>query len=305
LLTALEDRKSLSGAADEIGMTQPAASKSLKELEELLGLELFLREGRGIAITPHGAAVTAYAKMVFDRLGELREELVSIERADIGRVRIGAVSATTAVLLTEVIVRLTQSHPRLNLMIQVETSDLLMQALDDERVDLVIGMIPGGRSPQQYVYEPLAEEGLSVVVRPEHPVARDEAAPGLASLLAYRWILHPYTSPMRQLIDDAFLRARVTPPDNVVETSSMLTTVSVVMGSDIVSVMPAPVARFFSDRGVLKILPIEVQRRWAPYGLIMQKDKRLTPALNIVIDAIRACSKTVDVSASSAGELLA
>lgn len=116
-------------------MTQPTASKCLKQLESLLGLELFLRKGRVIVIIPRGEAVTAYARMVFDRLRELREELVSIERADIGRVRIGAVSATTAVLLTEVIVRLTRSHPGLNLMIQVETSDLLMQALDNEPCD--------------------------------------------------------------------------------------------------------------------------------------------------------------------------
>lgn len=267
-------------------MTQPAASKSLKELEELLGLQLFSREGRRMAITPHGEAVTAYAKMVFDRLGDLREELMSIERADLGRVRIGAVSATTAELLSKVIVRLKASHPRLNLMIHVDTSDLLMQALEHEKVDLVIGMIPSGWEPQQLVYEPLAEEGLSVVVRPGHPLKK----PTLASLLAFPWILHPYTSPMRQLIDDAFLRSRVVPPENVVETSSMLTTVSVVMKSDFVSVMSTPVARFFADRGVLDILPIEVQRRWAPYGLIMQKDKRKTPALSIVVEAIRAIS---------------
>lgn len=303
LLAAMDGRKSLGAAADELGMTQPAASKSLKELEELLDLQLFSRDGRRVVITPHGEAVTHYAKMVFDRLSELREELLSIERADLGRVRVGAVSATTAELLGDMIVGLKASHPRLNLMIQVDTSDVLMQALHNEKVDLVVGMIPSGWEPQHLVFEPLAEEGLSVVVRPDHPVAAVER-PSLTRLNSLPWILHPYTSPMRQLVDDAFLRAQAAIPDNVVETTSMLTTVSVVIRSDFVSVMSTPVARFFAQRGILRILPIDVQRRWAPYGIIMQREKRLTPALTIVIDALRARSQTRPPSSDPSGELL-
>ncbi len=302
LLIALDDRKSLGGAAEEIGMTQPAASKSLKELEDLLGVQLFSREGRGVAITPYGVAVTDYAKTVFDRLGELHEELVSIEHAHVGRVRIGAVSATTPELLSMVVVRLKKSHPRLNLMIQVDTSNVLMQALEEERVDVVVGLIPDGWPPQALLYEPLSEEGLSVVVRPGHPATSRKTRPGLASLVSFPWMLHPYTSPMRPLIDHAFLRAGVTPPDNVIETSSMLTTVSVVMQSEVVSVMSTPVARFYAERGVLQILPIEIQRRWAPYGLILHKDKRLTPALSLVIDTIRASSEAIQAASPSLGE---
>lgn len=300
LLIALDERNSLGGAAEEIGMTQPAASKSLKELEDILGVQLFSRVGRGVIATPYGQAVTDYAKQVFDRLGELREDLVAIERADIGRVRIGAVSATTPELMATVVVRLKQSHPRLNLMIQVDTSDVLMEALEAERIDLVIGLIPDGWAPQPLIYEPLSEEGLSVVVRPDHPVVAGSEERSLGSLLPYPWMLHPYTSPMRQLVDHAFLRAGVSPPENVVETSSMLTTVGVVMRSDMVSVMSTPVARFFAERGVLHILPIEIQRRWAPYGLILQKDKRMTPALKIVIDTVRESSAALQAAQISA-----
>lgn len=295
LLVALEERKSLGGAAEAIGMTQPAASKSLKELEDILGVQLFLRMGRGVEATPFGVAATSYAKMVFDRLGELREDLSAIERADIGRVRIGAVSATTPELLASVIVRLKQSHPRLNLVIQVDTSDVLMHALQEAQIDIVIGLIPEGWEPKGLIYEPLSEEGLSVVVRPDHPIVIGGTKPSLGALVQYPWILHPYTSPMRPMVDYAILRSGAQLPDNVVETSSMLTTVSTVIQSDFVSVTSTPVARFFAERGVLTILPIEIEKRWAPYGMILQKGKQLTPALNVVIETIRSSSEALAV----------
>lgn len=304
LLNAIDARKSLIGAAEEIGMSQPAASKALKELEDLLGLELFSRGGRGMAINEQGIAVTGYARMVFDRLTELHEELVSIERADIGRVRIGAFEATTPELLATVIVNLKQSHPRLNLMIEVDTSDKLVHALEDEHLDLVVGVIPPHWSPGKFHYEPLSEEGLSIVIRPDHPVLRNGDEAGFAALARYSWILHPHSSPMRQIIDDAFLRERLIPPDNVVETSSILTIISVVTRSDLVSVVPDTVARFFSDLGVLRILPTEVGRRWAPYGIIIRKDKRQTPALGVVIDAIRKSSAEMHPGQPPGGEPL-
>lgn len=292
LLTAISERSSLGAAAEAIGMTQPAASKSLKELEDLLGVPLFSREGRGLRSTPYGDAAIAFAKQVFDRLGELREDLVSIEKADIGRVRIGAVSATAPDLIARAILQLKATSPKLNLMLHVDTSDMLMQHLAQEKLDLCVGMIPDGWPIEDLDFEPLFEEGLSVITRPGHP-ATQKAPIGLRSLLDYAWFLHPPSSPMRRLTDHAFLRANAPLPANVVETSSILTTVSAVMRSDIVAILSTPVAKFYAERGAVQILPVEIERRWAPYGMIRNKGKRMTPALKVVIDAIREASEAI------------
>jgi DNA-binding transcriptional LysR family regulator len=90
-----------------------------------------------------------------------------------------------------------------------------MEALEEERIDVVVGLIPDGWPPQELSYEPLSEEGLSVVVRPEHPTIESPTKASLRALSGFPWMLHPYTSPMRQIVDHAFLRAQLSPPDNV------------------------------------------------------------------------------------------
>ena len=106
LMMALSETESLRSAADELAMTQPAATKALKELEDTIGATLFVRHARGMEPTIYGEAVMRYARVVFEDLDELREELAAIEAGDIGKVRIGAVMAPAPDLLTKVIVQL-------------------------------------------------------------------------------------------------------------------------------------------------------------------------------------------------------
>jgi DNA-binding transcriptional LysR family regulator len=113
LMVALSETGSLRRAADELAMTQPAATKALQELEDTVGVSLFVRHARGMEPTIFGEAVMRYARVVFEDLDELREELAAIEAGDIGKVRIGAVMAPAPELLTQAIVSLKAAHPRL------------------------------------------------------------------------------------------------------------------------------------------------------------------------------------------------
>ncbi|MDQ0121244.1 DNA-binding transcriptional LysR family regulator [Pseudomonas lini] len=144
LMLALQEFGSLRRAADHIGMTQPAATKMLHEAEDLLGVELFERLPRGMRSTPFGETVTYYARMVFAELSGMREELVALESGNLGRVAVGAIPALASGLLTRTIATLKQSHPRLSMSIQVDTSDVLVQALLQDQLDIVLGRIPAG-----------------------------------------------------------------------------------------------------------------------------------------------------------------
>lgn len=112
LMLALSESPSLRQAAEGLALTQPAATKSLQELEDVLGVSLFTRHARGLDPTVSGKAVMRYARVVFADMDELREELVAIQAGDVGKVRVGAVMAPAPDLLTHVIVKLKQAHPR-------------------------------------------------------------------------------------------------------------------------------------------------------------------------------------------------
>ncbi|SMG59919.1 LysR family transcriptional regulator [Paraburkholderia susongensis] len=288
LMVALSEMESLRRAADELAMTQPAATKALQELEDTLGVSLFVRHARGMEPTIFGEAVMRYARVVFEDLDELREELAGIEAGDIGKVRIGAVMAPSPELLTQTIVKLKDAHPRLQMTVTIDTSDVLVQSLQQDQLDIVIGRIPDGFPALDLSFETLAEEALSIVVRPDHPAARSATRPKLADLARYPWIIQPHPSPMRQVIDQTFRESRVAPPVSTVETSSILTTLSLLRDSDMLAVLPSSVAQYYVALDAIAAIATPLRGRLAPYGLILRRNRRITPAMQLVIDSIRA-----------------
>lgn len=286
LMVALSETKSLRRAAEELSMTQPAATKALQELEDTVGVSLFVRHARGMEATVYGEAVMRYARVVFEDLDELREELAAIEAGDIGKVRIGAVMAPSPELLTQTIVSLKAAHPRLQMTVQIDTSDVLVQALQQDQLDIVIGRIPDTFPAQDLSFETLSEEPLSIVARPDHPAASVPRI-RLAALSAYPWIIQPHPSPMRQIIDQTFRESRVAPPVSTVETSSILTTLSLLRDSDMLAVLPSSVADYYVGLNVIASICTPLRGRLAPYGLILRKNRRIRPATQLVIDSIR------------------
>jgi DNA-binding transcriptional LysR family regulator len=288
LMVALSETESLRRAADDMAMTQPAATKALQELEDTIGVSLFVRHARGMEPTVFGEAVMRYARVVFEDLDELREELAGIEAGDIGKVRIGAVMAPSPELLTHTIVKLKEAHPRLQMAVTIDTSDVLVQSLQQDQLDIVIGRIPDGFPALDLSFETLSEEALSIVVRPDHPAARADARPKLAELALYPWIIQPHPSPMRQVIDQTFRESRVAPPVSTVETSSILTTLSLLRDSDMLAVLPSSVAQYYVALEAIAAVSTPLRGRLAPYGLILRKNRRIRPATQLVIDSIRA-----------------
>ncbi|WP_244818313.1 LysR family transcriptional regulator [Caballeronia sp. Lep1P3] len=288
LMTALSRTESLRSAADELAMTQPAATKALKELEDTIGVALFVRHARGMEPTIYGEAVMRYARVVFEDLDELREELAAIEAGNVGKVRIGAVMAPAPDLLTRVIVQLKEAHPRLQIGVQIDTSDVLVHALQQDQLDIVVGRIPYGFSSEDLSFETLAEEALSIVARPDHPAVNAASRPKLADLARYPWIVQPRPSPMREIIDQTFRESRVAPPSSTVETSSILTTLSLLRDSNMLAVLPSSVAHYYATLDTIALLPTPLRGRLAPYGLILRKSRRISPATQLVIEAIRA-----------------
>ena len=102
LLIALAEAKSLRKAAAELGMTQPAATKLLQDLERTIGFALFERGPRGMQPNTYGEAVIRHARLVVTDLNRTRLELASLSSGATGRIRIGAVISAIMVIIEEV-----------------------------------------------------------------------------------------------------------------------------------------------------------------------------------------------------------
>ncbi|WP_409299786.1 LysR family transcriptional regulator [Pseudomonas sp. KCJK8993] len=286
LVLALQEFGSLRRAAEHIGMTQPAATKMLHEAETLLGVELFERLPRGMRATPFGETVIYYARMVFAELSGMREELVSLESGNLGRVTVGAIPALASGLLTRTIATLKQSHPRLSMSIQVDTSDVLVQALLQEQLDVVLGRIPAGARAEELSFDSLGEEALCVIAGARNPLALATQL-DWAQLQEQTWVLQQHPSPMRSIVNQVFHNARVDIPSSIVETTSIMTLLSLVQQTDMIGVTPVSVVEDYPGRHLLAVLPIQFEARLPPFGLITRRQRIQSSAMQAFMDAVR------------------
>src|SRR5882762_10222192 len=129
LLQVLAEEGNIHRAAQELNMTQPAASKLLKNLEDVLGVQLFDRLPRGMRPTWYGESMIRHARMVLANLSQAYDEVEALKAGRFGQVSVGAITAPGMTLLPPAIAVVKQEHPSLRVSLQIETSDVLMERL--------------------------------------------------------------------------------------------------------------------------------------------------------------------------------
>ncbi|WP_342129583.1 LysR substrate-binding domain-containing protein [Hydrogenophaga sp. OTU3427] len=276
LLLAIGEHRTLRAAAAQLGLTQPAATKMLQELEGALGHALFDRVGRGLQLTAAGRCVLAYFEGLQGHFDALTRELGELEQGSAGKLCIGSIMAASPAVLTQALIRLKALYPLLTIAITVDTSDRLTEALRRGDLDLVIGRVPD-ENAEAFSFSPIAEEGLSIVASPQHPLAK-QARVAWAELLDFPWILQPHGSPMREVLEHEFKSQRSRLPRGLIETASILTTTNLITSSDMLAVMPTEVAQRYEAHGLVACLRYTVRQRLSVYGAIAAKGRPAGPA---------------------------
>jgi DNA-binding transcriptional LysR family regulator len=288
LLTALDEHRNMRRAAAAIHTTQPAATASLQQLEERLGVELFERHPRGMVPTTYGEAMIRYAKGVMHDFAHATQEIAALASGASGLLRIGSVMGAVPTILTDTLNRFNESNPNVRLTILVETSDLLVPALTRGELDIVLGRLPDSFHGQNLTIEPLEGEPMCVVGRPAHPMMQANAL-SITDLLGFSWILHPDGSPMRRRIEQAFQVAGISTIPDIIETASILATTSLLSKTDALSVVPAHVAQHYASYGMLAILPVDLPISMAKLGIITRSDRSMSPALKAFVAVLKLC----------------
>ena len=112
-LVEVARRGSITQAARALGLTQPALTRRLQQLEEELGAELLVRGRKGVTLTELGRLVVDQGRQVLERYSRLREDVGAHLRLEAGTVRVGGGATAVSLLLPEVIREFRQSHPDL------------------------------------------------------------------------------------------------------------------------------------------------------------------------------------------------
>lgn len=270
LLDVLARTGNLHRTAEEMHITQPAATKILQQLEAILGFALFDRMPRAMAPTEVGAFVVAYARRTLSEGERFAVGLANLKHGGYGALAVGAIMATASDLLPRAIAELKRRRPLMTIQVLAATSDKLMTALERGEIELAIGRIVEARQRADFDFEPLSREVLWAFVATSHPLAGRQHI-DIRELRGMAWVLQPAPSPMRHLIDMMFAAEGMSAPDNIVETTSVFATLNLVRHAGMIAVLPSTIVADETRRGNFVHLPLRIDGKLDQYGIVTPK----------------------------------
>jgi LysR family hydrogen peroxide-inducible transcriptional activator len=157
-------------AAEELGVSQPALSRSIQKLEEELGQPVFERKSRRLSLTDAGNLLQSRAHQVLTILEDTKAEITDDGQS--GRVRIGAIPTIAPYFLPKILRQFARRYPKASIVVQEDTTDHLIKSCDQGEIDLAILALP--ISAKHLEVEELFEEEMYLVLAPEHPLVQKE-----------------------------------------------------------------------------------------------------------------------------------
>jgi DNA-binding transcriptional LysR family regulator len=288
LLDALGEMRNVHRAAESLCITQSAATKTLAEIEGILGVPLFERTRRGVLPTESGRILIERARRVLCELELTREDLDGIIRGHAGLVRIGAFSLAAVGLVPKTIKRMEQMGPRIRILLQEAPPAVLLSALRRGELDLVVGRIPAGE--EGIGVEFLYDQSVAVVVSVTHPLAHRSEV-DWEMLTREEWILPPRGGAARIALEATLARYYLPMPPARVETMSIVASEALVE-QGLVALLPLEVAQHLSERHRVAILPLSLDVAMPPIGVAWEKGRQLTSAASLFLLALRTEAAT-------------
>ena len=287
LMAALNDAEGLGRSAERIGISQPAASRLLAEMEDLLGVRLHERHGRGLRLTQAGEALARRAARIQIELADAAREVTEAATGNAGTIRVGAVTGPALSMVMPALIELQESHPDIHVEVTVATSVLLCDHLRDGKLDFVLAR-PGAADLMLEARQ-IGDEPLSVAVRRGHPLLlRPEIH--VEDLLDFDWIMGPDDTLLTQTVMARLSDLRLPVPKRRISTSSFLFTLAVLNQTDAIAPLAQPVVESFSGNPSMPFvaLPIDLGLSVAPFSLVTRIGTKLTPSAQRLADVVFA-----------------
>lgn len=274
LVAAVEDG-SLRGAARRLGISQPALTKAIRELERELAASLLVRTSTGVSPTAQGKVLFEHARAADRELSAATDQIRQLSGEMVGELSVAAVPLAVMLLIPETLRTFSREFPQIRLRVHEELYIEQLSRLRKGEVDVAIGPLPAGIPSGELIIEPLMPISMVVVVGKGNPLAR---AKSLAELSDARWVFTGTTADAgyaRHLFEQHGLP----PPPAAALVNSTLALLSLIGGGDFVGLMPQPIAAHALAAQFMTIVPIKEGPLAATLAAMSRPQNALSPAV--------------------------
>ena len=299
LVVALDEFRHLGRTAEFLSVSQPAVSKMLSEVENMLGHTLFERSTRGSEPTASGRAIVRFARSVLADYERTRDEIAAVESGAAGRTRVGSMVVALPALLARAVELLKDRSAQATVLVEEGDLTHLLPRLRLGELDLFVGRLEPGYAAPDLVSEPLFNEPMLPVVAPGHPLARQ---PRLAwkHLAQQPCVLPPPWASLRVKLEQQFHRHGLQPPSDLVETASFLALLTFLQRRHAVGFMAQSVARYFERQGAVHVLKLAVPVELPPIGIMTMRGRPLTTTTAQLMECLRQAATELRGGSASA-----
>jgi DNA-binding transcriptional LysR family regulator len=278
--TAVIERKSFSGAATLLGVSQPAVSQQVRQLENRFGVKLVERVGRGASATAAGEELLAHARGIEAAVAAAAEAMVPHAAGESGRVRIGTGATACIYLLPAMLRDLRARFPALDIIVSTGNTPDILRAVEENRIDLALVTLPvAGRI---FDVRPILDDEFVVLAPKDMRLPHEITAAELSRLPL---LLYEPGATTRRLIDEWSMAAGVAfqPIMELGSVEAMKELIGAGLGCGI---LPRMALR--RQRGSAFTVRSLKPRLKRTLGLVLRRDKPLTKGLRAMIRAIGA-----------------
>lgn len=283
-IVAINEQQSLLKASSALGITQPALTRTLRDIETILGAQIFERHPRGVTPTAFGTLAAEAAQRILAEIDRLEEEVAHFHTGKSGVVSIGAMAPAAVGVLPGYFSFLRACAPDLEINVRQGTIDELTVLLERGEVSFIIGRLyPPPHRADRFEREPLYFERVSILARSGHPLF-SEPEISIPVLAGYAFVLptmsHQVESEFETLLTSLGLSIEVK--------SAPLTFLRELLhSSDCLTISPPQSMGGDIRRGSIAVIPFEMPGPPRPAGVLLRSDRVLNKQEQRVLALLR------------------
>ncbi|MBT2302811.1 LysR family transcriptional regulator [Variovorax paradoxus] len=290
LFASLAEMHNMPAVARAFGVTQPALSALVRELEERTACVLFTRSARGVRPTRSGEQLAFRCKRALAELRSIGSDLSAIRGVVEGSVVVGALPLSRTLVLPTAIAALLAKHPGVRVSTVESPYEVLAAALRSGDVDFILGALRPAGQARDLVQESLFDDRISLVARAGHPLAA--ASPiAFAHLQRARWVLSRRGSPSRELLERFFHHSGQPAPQPAVETGDLALLRGLLLHSDMLTAISAHQLHYEIEAGTLVVLDFPLATTQRQIGITQRGGALAAPCALALIEEVRRSVK--------------
>ncbi len=289
----IAEQRNLGRAAERLGLSQPALSKSLRRLEDALQVKLFDRNSKGLELTAEGSLLLARARDLRLSLRNVAREVSEVSEGRAGHLRIGVGPTIPTRLISSALARLFIDAPRIAARVTISDADEIVPALRKGELDLNINLMYLS-PPEGLCYVRLYEEEFVVCASRHHPFA-SQSEVRLEDLSNARWALSEHVLPTQQKLRLIFEEGGLPRPQVALESRSLPLRLQAVVSSGLL----AYTSRRMIEQAVAEgypvaVLPVQELAWLRPVGAIHRDEPYLHSGARRFIDILKVVASFSD-----------